>query len=601
MSTVSTLPASGGRRGAEIMTAALRSEGVRVIFGHPGGAILPFYDALHDETGIRHILVRHEQSAAHAADGYARMSGAVGVCVATSGPGATNLVTGLATAYMDGVPVVAITGQVPRPVQGTDAFQETDVLGITLPITKHGFMVERVEDLDLTVREAFRIARRGRPGPVLIDVPKDVLLATTHLPGRDAADTPAGKEGRARRPRPQRIASWVDGGVLTTTGAAIAAAARLVRGAQRPVLLVGHGVVRGAVAEAVKELVDATGLPVVTTLLARDGFPPEHPLALGMAGMHGSVAANQALQRADMVVGLGARFDDRVTGDVARFAPSARIVHFDIDARILGRTVQPCVAVVGDLRETFPSFARALRGLRVAKWWTSPASGSPASGPTPGPAADSQWSGSAPLDGRTAARLLADAVRATEGVVVTDVGQHQMWLAQELLDVSPGSHLTSGGLGTMGYALPAAIGATVACPGRAVWVVAGDGGFQMSVQELATVADERLPLRIAVMNNGALGMVRQWQHRVYGGRYVASRLSGPDLLRLAEAYGIEGRVAHTTRDLQDALRAAHHAAGPMVLDIRIPVQDEVFPMLPPGAALHELIAAPPRTVAGTGD
>lgn len=586
---------TGRASGAELLRRALVNEGTRVMFGHPGGAILPFYDVLHGAPGPRHVLVRHEQAAAHAADGYARASGEVGVCVATSGPGAANLVTGLATALMDGVPLVAITGQVPSTIMGTDAFQETDTLGITMPVTKHGFLVRSPDDIPGIVADAFRIARSGRPGPVVVDVPKDVQFAEADIPEALAAP----RVDEARVEELERFScSWVDG-KQTTTGAAVAAALTRLRAAERPVLMVGRGVISSETHELVTELANATNLPVVTTLLGLDAFPTSHPQCLGMPGMHGTERANHAIQEADLIVGLGLRFDDRVTGNVSRFAPGAGIVHFDIDPRAHGRTIRTDVAVLGDLKETLAPFVRgAGTGPRVSEsWWERiHAWRRDAADPTDIDLEDAAPNG--PITGRQATRALAQAIRRDRAIVTTDVGQHQMWLAQELADADPCTHLTSGGLGTMGYALPAAMGAAIACPHRAVWAVIGDGGFQMTLQELATVVQEGLHLRIAVVNNAGLGMVRQWQTRIHGNRRVASDLGAPDFCALATAYRIQSELVDQAGDLSGALDRAATWPGPVLLDLRILPDDEVYPMVRPGAGLNEMwMTAPGEKVA----
>ncbi|HEY8470736.1 MAG TPA: biosynthetic-type acetolactate synthase large subunit [Longimicrobiales bacterium] len=588
---------------AEALCHALVAEGVEVIFGHPGGAILPFYDALHRVGAPRHVLMRHEQAAAHAADGYARATGRVGVCVATSGPGATNLVTGLATAQMDSVPLVAITGQVPSALRGQDAFQETDILGITIPVTKHGFIVERPEDLPAIVREAFRIARSGRPGPVLIDIPKDVQNGPCPFEPASAATNGAGARIAPWLPGHQasRGASGANGGRqgvgdTLRDAAALDAAAKLLNEAERPVIMAGRGVVVAGMAEVLRALAERADLPVVTTLLGLDAFPATHPLALGMPGMHGTVRACRAIQRADVILGLGLRFDDRVTGPAARFAPGAKIIHMDIDAAVIGRTVKPALRIVGDLRETLPALLERIAPADHAAWWAElrewPREAAPAASPgSAGPTA------AGPLTAREAARALAARIAASGGIVATDVGQHQMLIAQELRDAAPGSHLTSGGLGTMGYALPAALGAALGRPDKPVWAVAGDGGFQMTLQELATVVQERVPIRIAVLNNGYLGMVRQWQELFYERRYSASEITGPDFTMLARAYGVPARRVRRLDELDEALDWAERVHGPALLDLRLPAEENVFPMVPPGASLDEIIVAPDAEVA----
>jgi len=559
--------------GSEILCHALIEEGVEILFGYPGGAILPFYDALYRTPSIRHVLMRHEQAAAHAADGFARATGKVGVVVATSGPGATNLVTGLATALSDSVPMVAITGQVPLGAMGSEAFQEADILGTTIPVTKHGFLVEDPDDLPAIVSSAFRLATDGRPGPVLIDVPKDVQTRETRM-------FPLGRrEGRRSFPLPPTEGGWSEALLEEATG--------LLNQAECPVVMAGRGVVLSAVESMVMELALKADLPVVTTLLGLDGFPPTHSLALGMPGMHGTERANKAIQAADVILGLGLRFDDRVTGPVSTFAPNAEIIHLDIDPVSLGRTVRPRVPVVGSLSDTLPPLAERVLPRVQEEWWNRLRSWSREAEPE-----SDGFPPVGPLTGRYATRALAMRIRESGALVTTDVGQHQMWLAQEFRSGVPGTHLTSGGLGTMGYALPAAIGAAVGRPDRPVWVVAGDGGFQMNLQELATVAQEGLPLRIAVVNNGVLGMVRQWQDLFYQGRLSESEILGPDLISLAGAYGIPAWRVSKADELEAVLDQAEDTSGPCLMDLRIAAEEMVFPMVPPGSGLHEMVQAP---------
>lgn len=585
--------------GAELLRRALLREDVEVMFGHPGGAILPFYDALHGRKAPRHVLVRHEQAAAHAADGYARATGRVGVCVATSGPGATNLVTGLATALMDSVPMVAVTGQVPSGLIGSEAFQETDIVGVTMPVTKHGFLVERPEELPAVVAEAFRIARTGRPGPVLVDIPKDVQSAMVPRsvsesggPGVTGPGT-AGHDGELVRSAGPLETGTAAGGPAASAvrDDAVRRAADLLARSRRPVLMAGRGILLSGTRETLVELAERTEAPVVTTLLGLDGFPASHRLATGMPGMHGTERANRTIQEADLVVGLGLRFDDRVTGRLEDFAPEARIVHFDVNPAVIGRAVPVDHAVVGDLRETLPGLLEAVEPARRATWWTRLRGWSrEAEKERPEVPGDA-------LGARAAIRRLARRIGDRGGVVTTDVGQHQMWFAQELERAQPGTHLTSGGLGTMGYALPAAVGAAVARPDREIWAVTGDGGFQMTLQELATVVQERLPVRVAVINNGSLGMVRQWQEVVYDGRFMATALSGPDFVLLARAFGVPASGIDTAEELDRALERSAEIRGPLLLDIRVPAEEKVFPMLPPGAALHEaIVGAAPEPV-----
>jgi acetolactate synthase-1/2/3 large subunit len=579
--------------GADLVCDALLRERVSVLFGHPGGAILPFYDALHRRSAeLRHVLCRHEQGAAHAADGYARASGEVGVCVATSGPGATNLVTGLATALMDSVPMVAITGQVPRGVLGTFAFQETDILGVTTSVTKHGFLVRDAADVPAVVEEAFRIARSGRPGPVVVDLPKDVQAERT-----ERLDWPARVlDGSARdgsaRDGSARDGSALDGSALEGSGAAIARAAAWLERAERPVVLAGRGVVVARQERTLARFVELADLPVTTSLLGLDAFPASDGRSLGMPGMHGTERANRAIQAADLIVGLGVRFDDRIIGRPDGFAPDARIVHFDIDPTAIGRTVRVDLAVVADLADSLPTLLASLQDQHRHGWWERIRRWERDAAPPSDPALQT-----GPLGARAAVRAVARRVSGGGGIVASDVGQHQMWLAQELGDLEARSHLTSGGLGTMGYALPAAIGAAVARPNRPVWAVAGDGGFQMNLQELATVAQEQIPLRIAVIDNGYLGMVRQWQERFYEGRYSASRISGPDLVGLGAAYGIRALQVDRAENLEATLDRAVATGGPVLIAMRVDPEENVYPMVPTGAALHEMVMAP-EAVAG---
>jgi acetolactate synthase I/II/III large subunit len=582
--------------GADALCQALLDEGVDVVFGHPGGAILPFYDALFRAGSPRHVLVRHEQAAAHAADGYARATGRVGVCIATSGPGATNLVTGLATASMDSVPMVAITGQVASTSLGAEAFQETDIIGVTMAVTKHGFLVEQVQDIPAIVAEAFRLAAAGRPGPVLIDVPKNLQQAAFAGASRPTNDSrPVSAPGTAE----------------------LDDAVRLLATAQRPVIMAGRGVVLSRTTQALMALSERADLPVSTTLLGLDGFPASHPNAIGLPGMHGTQRANHAIQEADVVLGLGLRFDDRVTGDVQRFAPHAVIIHANIDAASVGRTVRADRVLLGDLRCTLPALVQRLPAARRRDWWarlrawprdagapgctcaavaTDDAEPDDHAGPsldgTSCPTAPNPAVGRGRLHGREVARALARQIAAAGAAVTTDVGQHQMWIAQELLDAAPGTHITSGGLGTMGFALPAAMGVAIGLSGRSVWVVVGDGGFQMTLQELATVVQEGLPLRIAVCNNGYLGMVRQWQEMFYQRRYSGTRLTGPDLATLAAAYGVPSRTVACATQLDPALRWAEAQPGPVLLDLQLEPEENVYPMVRPGAPIDDLILNP---------
>ncbi|PYP34018.1 MAG: biosynthetic-type acetolactate synthase large subunit [Gemmatimonadetes bacterium] len=548
--------------GAQILCRELVAAGVDVIFGYPGGAIMPFYHALPEYPGLRHVLVRHEQAAAHAADGYARASGRVGVCVATSGPGATNLVTGLATAHMDSSPVLAITGQVGRPMIGRDAFQETDVIGLTLPITKYNHLVQDISELAAIVREAVAIARDGRPGPVLIDVPKDVQ-------NQKAAYTPP--EGKAAAPAPvPPLAQGVD------------EAARLIAEAERPLLMIGHGVILSGAYAEVRALAEKTGIPVITTLLGISAFPESHPLHLGMPGMHGEVHVNRAIQHADLIVGIGLRFDDRVTGNLAAFAPRAKIVHVELDRAEVGKNVPVAVGIVGDARQITQRLVEAVRP-RTCEAWVAEIRGFVR------PRAEA-FSGDLSPEA-----ILASIYEATGGscTIVTDVGQHQMWVAKHSPYQRPNTHITSGGRGTMGFAVPAAMGVHLARPGELVWAISGDGGFQMNMAEIATMVQEGLSVKMAIFNNGYLGMVRQWQQFFHEKRYSCTPIWSPDYVKLAEAYGIAGWRVENRGQLDDVVRRANATPGPALVEFVIAQEANVYPMIPPGGSLSEPIEAQP--------
>ncbi len=560
------------RTGAQIVWEMLEREGVEVVFGFPGGAIMHTYHP-RQEYGIRHILVRHEQCAAHAADGYARASGRVGVAMVTSGPGATNLVTGIATAMMDSSPIVCITGQVPTAVIGFDAFQETDITGVTLPITKHNYLVTDVNDLAYVIHEAFYIARSGRPGPVLIDLPKDVQQAETdYVP----------PEEKVRLPGYQPVGPG--------DPEAVRQAADLINGAQRPVILAGHGVLMSGAMETLKTFVKKTETPVALTLLGKGGFPESHPLALGMMGMHGEAFVNRAIQEADLLLAFGMRFDDRVTGKLEHYAPQARKIHVDLDAAELNKSVSVDVAILGDLRQVLEQLLPLVEPASHREWLGQ----------------IDRWRGETqardivnqPDNGHVVAPQVIHALwEATEGeaIVVTDVGQNQMWAAQYYHLDQPHPFITSGGLGTMGFGLPAAIGAQVARPDKEVWAVVGDGGFQMTVHELGTVIQEQLPLRIALFNNNYLGMVRQWQEFFYDRRYESTCLLNPDFVRLVEAYGIRGWRVTEPGGTQQAIAEARSHPGPAFIEFQIAQKGQdgnVYPMVPAGAALHEMIRRP---------
>jgi acetolactate synthase-1/2/3 large subunit len=546
--------------GAQILRRTLVDAGVEVMFGYPGGAIMPFYDALHGQKP-RHILVRHEQAAAHAADGYARASNRVGVCVATSGPGATNLVTGLATAYMDGSPVLAITGQVGRPMLGRDAFQETDVVGVTLPVTKHNVMVRDVEDLADDVREAMAIAMEGRPGPVLVDVPKDVQNQKAEYKG----------PGRPKHPTPD-----------TSIQDAIQQAAHLIAAAERPLLMIGRGViVSGAYAE-VRELAERTGTPVITTLLGISAFPQSHDLHLGMPGMHGEVHINKAIQAADLIVGIGMRFDDRVTGNTATFAPRAKIVHIDVNPAAIGLNVPVALGIVGDARRVLAQLLSVVTPRACQAWRDEIRA--------------LRHEREELFTGGLSPEVILSALAEVTGgrcTVVSDVGQHQMWVAQRYPFQRPNTHITSGGLGAMGFAVPAAMGVRMARPDEPVWAISGDGGFQMNMAEIATMVQEGLEVKLAVFNNGYLGMVRQWQQFFHGGRYSNTPILSPDYVKLAEAYGIPGFRVKQASEVTDALRQANAAPGPALVELVIEQEANVFPMIVPGGSLSEPLEAAP--------
>jgi acetolactate synthase-1/2/3 large subunit len=555
--------------GADILWDCLVREGVTDVFGYPGGAILPAYDAML-KYPIRHVLVRHEQGATHMADGYARATGRVGVALATSGPGATNMVTGIATAMMDSSPIVCITGQVGSRLIGSDAFQETDITGITLPITKHNYLVTRAADVAPAVREAFLVARSGRPGPVLIDITKDAQQ--TSAPFDWDAAAPAADAIRANPPLdPDRLAEALD----------------LIHAAQRPLVLAGHGVQIAGAHPALAAFVGATGIPLAVTLLGIGGFPASHPLNLGMMGMHGEAWVNHAIQEADLLIALGMRFDDRVTGNLKTYAPRARKIHVDIDRAELGKNVAVDVAIAGDAGDVLRCWQPSLRRVDLAAWLDRISA-------LKGDAAvrDIQ---NLPDDGHLyAAHVIHDLWRTTGGdaVVVTDVGQHQMWEAQYYRHDAPRSLITSGGLGTMGFALPAAIGARIARPDAEIWAVVGDGGFQMTMAELATIVQERLDVNVAIINNGYLGMVRQWQEFFYERRYAATPLLSPDFAKVAQAYGLHAATVRTRADVVPAVQAARRHGGAAVIDFQVEQEDSVYPMVPAGADLHAMIRRP---------
>ncbi len=557
--------------GAEILWATLVGEGVTDVFGYPGGAILPVYDALR-KFPIHHVLVRHEQGAAHMADGYARASGKVGVCVATSGPGATNLVTGIATAMLDSIPMVCITGNVSSKVLGTDAFQEVDITGVTLPVTKHNFLVSHAEDIAKAVRQAFQIAKSGRPGPVLVDITKDAQQGTAIF------------DFEAAKPKPYRPHP-----MLTVEDDALGQAAELIRNAKRPVILAGHGVIESKAMEQIQTLAERAQIPVTLTLLGLGGFPASHPLNMGMMGMHGESWVNHAIQEADLLIACGMRFDDRVTGTPATYALKAKKIHIEVDPAEINKNIKVDVALVGDLREVLEQLLPRIGG-RDGSAWIKTIEGSK------GAVAVHDIKNLPDSGHLYAAHVMHDLWRITGGnaIVATDVGQHQMWEAQYFHHEHPRTLVTSGGLGTMGFALPAAIGAKVACKDKEVWVIAGDGGFQMTAAELATIVQEKIKINIAIINNGYLGMVRQWQQFFYDSNYEATPLVSPDFVKLADAHGISGRAVSKRSEVEAAVAEARSNNGPFLINFMVEKEDSVYPMIPAGSALHEMIRRPER-------
>jgi acetolactate synthase-1/2/3 large subunit len=563
--------------GAQSLVRSLESAGAEVVFGIPGGAILPAYDPLFDSQRLRHILVRHEQGGGHAATGYAQATGKVGVTMATSGPGATNLVTPIADAYMDSVPLVAITGQVPSAAIGTDAFQEADIVGITMPITKHNFLVQSVDDIPRTIAEAFHLASTGRPGPVLVDLPKDVLQAQGSFSWPPVLDLPGYHP--TTRPHAKQVRE----------------AARLIASAKRPVLYVGGGVLKARAAAELRVLAELTGIPVVTTLMARGAFPDSHAQHLGMPGMHGTVAAVTALQKSDLLICLGARFDDRVTGKLDSFAPGATVIHADIDPAEIGKNRVADVPIVGDCRETIAELVLAVQELYrtgtradLTAWWRSL----------------DQWRTTYPLgfdepeDGSLAPQHVISrigAIAGPEAIYVSGVGQHQMFASQFIRYEQPYTWLNSGGLGTMGYAVPAAMGAKVGRPDATVWAIDGDGCFQMTNQELVTCAIEGIPIKVAIINNGNLGMVRQWQTLFYEGRYSNTNLQSkriPDFVKLADAMGCVGLRCDSAAEVDATIEKAMAIDDmPVVVDFLVGTDAMVWPMVPAGTSNDEILAA----------
>ena len=554
--------------GAEIVCESLLKEGVDVMFGLPGGAVLPLYGALAKYPQLKHILVRHEQGAAMAADGYARVTGKVGVCAATSGPGATNLVTGLASAQMDSVPIVAITGQVPRAAIGKDAFQETDISGITLPITKHNYLVMEVEDIAPSIKEAFHIARTGRPGVVLVDIPKDVLL---------------GDKAEFVWPDEVHLAGYNPPGDGDPED--VAKAAKLINEAKRPIIFAGHGVLISHAYEELRELAEKAQIPVVPTLLGISSFPTDHYLNLGMSGMHGMAYSSLAIDQADLLISLGMRFDDRITGRIADFAPNAKVVHVDVDPSEVSKNVKATAPVVGDLKRVLGQLLPLVEPNVHMDWLKH---------------VDSLRAEHPSLQIREADGLLPQYVlnqlsEATKGdaIIVTGVGQHQMWAAQYCGFHEPNTLITSGGLGSMGFEVPAALGAKVGRPDKTVWSIAGDGGFQMTLCDLSTAVENNINVKFAILNNGVLGMVKQWQDLFYEKDFFATIYSGnPDFVKLAEAYGIPGLRVTEQDQVSDAIQQAMEIPGPVVIDFVVKDDENVYPMIPAGESVNEMMEQP---------
>jgi acetolactate synthase-1/2/3 large subunit len=549
--------------GAQIVCKALEEEGVDIVFGYPGGAVIPLYDAL-PKAGFHHVLTRFEQWAALAADGYARATGKVGVCMATSGPGATNLVTGLANAQLDSVPVVAITGQVVQPLIGKDAFQECDITGITLPVTKHNYLVTRIQDIAPTIKEAFYLAKSGRPGPVLVDIPKSLFIAKTYYKPAKLKDRRGYQPTTSPNMRQVKLA------------------ADAINQAKQPLFMAGHGILLSGAEESFARLVEKTGIPVAFTLLGQGCYPESKPLALGLMGMHGHREVNKALEEADLLVNIGARFDDRATGKISGFAPKAEVVHVDIDPAEIGKNVETKVPVVGDAREVIDLLIDLVDEKQHDEWiaWIE---------------SQRNYVLEAALEDRpetpepyTIIKAISEASNG-EAIYSTDVGQHQMWAAQHLGLDYPNRWLSSGGLGTMGYGLPAAIGAKIGCPDKEVWAICGDGGFQMSLNELATCTQEGIDVKIAVLNNGYLGMVRQWQDLFQGKNYSEVKINGPDFVKLAEAYGVTGIRVETDAELMPAIQKARETPGTVVVEFMIEPEANVWPIVPQGASNSEML------------
>ncbi|MBN2374135.1 biosynthetic-type acetolactate synthase large subunit [bacterium] len=552
------------KSGAKIFVDTLIEHGVDTIFGFPGGAVLPIYDQLY-QSPVRHILTRHEQGAIHAADGYARVTGKAGICIATSGPGATNLVTGLANAFMDSVPLIAFSGQVPTSMIGNDSFQEADIYGITIPVTKYNYLVKDVNNLRRVLDEAFHIARTGRPGPVLIDIPKDVQIKETEFWEGKEIDLP-----------PNHRADDLD------IQKQIKRAAEAIRNAKRPVLYVGGGAIISGASEPLKKLAEKASIPVTTTLMGKGSFPETHPLSLGMLGMHGTKYANYAVTEADLLIAIGARFDDRVTGDIKRFAPNAGIIHIDIDPAEISKIIKVDIPMVGDANDILSALCKMLESKRHPEWLDKIA----------------EWKRDYPLSYDKSGNeikpqyVVEKIYEVTKGdaIIATEVGQNQMWAAQYYLLDRPRSFVSSGGLGTMGFGFPASIGAKVGCPDRVVFDIAGDGSFQMTIQELATAVQDGINVKIAILNNGYLGMVRQWQEIFFGRRYSSTCLGkSPDFVAIAKGYGAEGIRVTKPEDVEPAIKQALQTDKPVVIDFCVSPEENVFPMVPPGEAIDKML------------
>jgi len=552
------------RNGGQVIVEALQKEGVEVIFGYPGGAVIPLYDVLYDAKEIKHILTRHEQAAAHAADGYARATGKIGVCVATSGPGATNLVTGIATAYMDSIPMVAFTGQVPTSMIGNDAFQEANITGITYSVTKHNYLVKKIDELPYILKEAFYIATTGRKGPVLIDLPKDILTSKTDF------SYPEKVKIRSYNPNYK--------GNLKQ----IKKSAELIDISEKPVIYAGGGVVSSNASKELIQFAHHTNIPVTTTLMGLGVFPEDDSLSLKMLGMHGTKYANYAISESDLIIAIGARFDDRITGNISEFAPHARIIHIDIDPTAISKNVRVDIPIVGDAKDVISQLISLTHKGKERKNWHKRIN---------------DWKKDYPLkyenNGELKPQFIVEKIcelTKGEAIIATEVGQNQMWAAQFYKYIKPRTFISSGGLGTMGYGFPASIGAQIGCPERVVFDIAGDGSFQMNIQELATAVNYKIPVKIAILNNGYLGMVRQWQQLFYHSRYSQVNLgSCPDFVKIAEAYGAVGIRIDKTEEVEPSLKKALATQGPVVMDFRISPEENVYPMVPAGAALTQMI------------